>query len=137
MLGSIPHATPFLGLTILIGYNGFPRGCSDDVLPWARAKGLNELDVCNLRSARANTSPTEKLIPCTQTKYPYVVHAELNCILNKNASSAEGCRLYVSLFPCNECAKVLIQAGVVEVVFLSQKHHQLPTYEVGLLQHLL
>ena len=68
-----------------IGYNGFPRGCSDDALPWARhsEKG-NELD----------------------TKYPYVCHAEVNAILNKNSADVQGCSIYVGLFPCNECAKM-------------------------------
>ncbi|RHY24298.1 hypothetical protein DYB32_008898 [Aphanomyces invadans] len=70
-----------------IGYNGFPNGCDDDVLPWAR-QGDCPLD----------------------TKYPYVCHAEMNAILNKNATSVKGCTIYVALFPCNECAKLIIQA---------------------------
>lgn len=83
-----------------IGYNGFPRGCSDDELPWARTAD-SALD----------------------TKYPYVVHAEVNAILNKNAASIEGCTLYVALFPCNECAKLIIQSGITEVVYLSDKYN--------------
>merc|ERR1712232_1122010 len=82
-----------------IGYNGFPLGCSDDQLPWAR-KADCELD----------------------TKYPYVCHAEMNAILNKNASSLHGCRIYVALFPCNECAKLIIQSGINEVVYKSDKY---------------
>ena len=62
-----------------IGYNGFPWGCSDELLPWAR-KADSWLD----------------------TKYPYVCHAELNAIMNKNTASLEGCRIYTTLFPCNE-----------------------------------
>ena len=81
-----------------IGYNGFPAGCSDDALPWGRT-GDGELD----------------------TKYPYVVHAETNAILNARGSVA-GCTLYVALFPCNECAKLIIQAGIKEVVYLSDKY---------------
>ncbi|ETV86829.1 hypothetical protein, variant 3 [Aphanomyces astaci] len=69
-----------------IGYNGFPNGCDDDVLPWARQA----------------ESPLD-------TKYPYVCHAEMNAILNKNATSVKGCSIYVALFPCNECAKLIIQ----------------------------
>lgn len=80
-----------------IGYNGFPAGCSDDALPWGR-QGASQLD----------------------TKYPYVVHAEVNAILNSRGSVA-GCTLYVALFPCNECAKLIIQSGIREVVYLSDK----------------
>lgn len=83
-----------------IGYNGFPRGCSDDELPWAKMS--------------KNGDPL-------QTKYPYVCHAEVNAILNKNHASASGQRLYVTMFPCNECAKIIIQAGVIEVVYFDGK----------------
>ena len=84
-----------------IGYNGFPRGCSDHELPWARtSESGNELE----------------------TKYPYVCHAEVNAILNKNSADVQGCTLYVGLFPCNECAKMVIQSGIREVVFLSDKY---------------
>lgn len=81
-----------------IGYNGFPIGCSDDELPW-----------CN-----TSASPND-------TKYPYVVHAEVNAILNatKNLKNA---KIYVALFPCNECAKVIIQSGIKEVIYLSDKY---------------
>ncbi|MCD7722936.1 MAG: dCMP deaminase family protein [Clostridiales bacterium] len=82
-----------------VGYNGFPRGCSDDVLPWARA-GEHQND----------------------TKYPFVCHAELNAILNTNGRSLKGSRIYVALFPCNECAKAIIQAGLSEVVYISDKY---------------
>jgi len=83
-----------------IGYNGFPIGCDDDVLPWAReAKSL--LD----------------------TKYPYVCHAEMNAIMNKHAMELEGCRIYVTLFPCNECTKLIIQSGIAKIVYLSDKYH--------------
>jgi dCMP deaminase len=81
-----------------IGYNGFPIGCSDDNLPWER-----QADDAN------------------QTKYPYVVHAEANAILN-STKDLHGARIYVDLFPCNECAKLIIQSGIKEVVFLSDKY---------------
>ncbi|XP_066315081.1 uncharacterized protein [Miscanthus floridulus] len=77
------------GIILGIGYNGFPRGCSDDKLPWAKKS--------------ANGNPLE-------TKFPYVVHAEVNAILNTNHASAAGQKLYVTMFPCNECAKIIIQA---------------------------
>eukprot|EP00076_Gallus_gallus_P039863 XP_025005401.1 deoxycytidylate deaminase isoform X3 [Gallus gallus] len=83
-----------------IGYNGMPNGCSDDVLPWTRA-AAHSLD----------------------TKYPYVCHAELNAIMNKNSADVKGCSMYVALFPCNECAKLIIQAGIKEVIFMSDKYH--------------
>ena len=81
-----------------VGYNGFPTGCSDDELPWER-----EGDWIN-------------------TKYPYVCHAELNAILNSPVSSLRGATLYVALFPCNECAKAIIQTGIKKVVYLSDKY---------------
>jgi dCMP deaminase len=80
-----------------LGYNGFPAGCSDDDLPWAREGDL--LD----------------------TKYPYVVHAELNAILN-SIQKLDGCTIYVALFPCNECAKAIIQSGIKEIVYLCDKY---------------
>ncbi|XDA89856.1 hypothetical protein R6Z07M_019465 [Ovis aries] len=83
-----------------IGYNGMPNGCSDDLLPWRRT-AENILD----------------------TKYPYVCHAELNAIMNKNSADVKGCTMYVALFPCNECAKLIIQAGIKEVIFMSDKYH--------------
>lgn len=80
-----------------VGYNGMPTGCSDDELPWEREGEALE------------------------TKYPYVCHAELNAILNGN-KDLRGSRLYVTLFPCNECAKAIIQSGIREVVYLSDKY---------------
>lgn len=78
------------------GYNGFPYGCSDDVYPWER-EGSN-------------------------TKYNYVVHAELNAILNARGRDLRGATLYVDLFPCNECAKAIIQSGISELVYLYNKY---------------
>jgi len=85
-----------------MGYNGFPCGCEDDDFPWSREG--EELD----------------------TKYPYVTHGELNAILNYRGGSLEGTKLYVSLFPCNECAKAIIQAGIRTVVFDSDKYEGTP-----------
>ena len=81
-----------------IGYNGLPKGCSDDEFPWER-EGNN-----------------------LETKYFYVVHAELNAILNAKGKDLTGCSIYVALFPCNECAKAIIQSGIKEVVYLSDKY---------------
>ena len=78
-----------------VGYNGFPSGWLDDEYPWERDG--------------------------EQTKYPYVVHAELNAILNASGD-LRGCRVYVALFPCNECAKAIIQSGIKEVVYISDKY---------------
>ena len=85
------------------GYNGFPYGCSDDEYPWSRTG----------EDAAA-------------TKYGYVVHAELNAILNARGRSVAGTRLYVALFPCNECAKAIIQSGIREVIYLSDKYANQP-----------
>lgn len=89
---------------ISTGYNGFPRGCSDDEFPWNREGGEAE------------------------TKYPYVVHAELNAILNAGGRNLAGSKLYVALFPCNECAKAIIQAGIKEVIYLSDKYNGTPSF---------
>ncbi|MDO4623136.1 MAG: dCMP deaminase family protein [Eubacteriales bacterium] len=87
-----------------IGYNGFPRGCSDEEFPWART----------------NDDPLK-------TKYVYVTHSELNAILNFRGGSLEGSKLYVSLFPCNECAKAIIQAGIRTVIYDSNKYEGTPS----------
>lgn len=81
-----------------MGYNGFPKGCSDDTFPWAREGELAE------------------------TKYAYVTHGELNAILNYRGGSLEGTKLYVTLFPCNECAKAIIQTGIRTVVYAGDKY---------------
>ena len=81
-----------------IGYNGLPKGCSDDEFPW------------------------EKEGEMLNTKYPFVVHAELNAILNAKGKDLSGCKIYVALFPCNECSKAIIQSGISEVVYLSDKY---------------
>ena len=81
-----------------VGYNGMPIGCNDDDMPWER-----------------EGEPLD-------TKYPYVCHAELNAILNRITGSLKGARIYVSLFPCNECAKAIIQSGIKEVVYIEDKY---------------
>lgn len=85
-----------------VGYNGFPLGCSDEDFPWERTGDEFE------------------------TKYPYVCHAELNAILNHAGGSLKGSKIYVALFPCNECAKAIIQAGITEVIYLSDKYADTP-----------
>ncbi len=81
-----------------LGYNGMPTGCMDDSMPWGR-----------------EGKPLE-------TKYMYVCHAELNAILNSGTADLRGAKLYSTLFPCNECAKAIIQSGISEVVYLSDKY---------------
>ncbi len=88
------------------GYNGFPRGCSDDEFPWAREGDFGD------------------------TKYPFVSHAELNAVLNAT-TSLKNCTIYVALFPCNECAKVIIQAGITSVVYLSDKYAETPSVKAS------
>lgn len=85
---------------VAIGYSGFPSGCSDDDLPWEREGSFLE------------------------TKYPFVCHAELNAILNRNSADLSGCAIYTTLFPCNECAKAIVQSGISEVIFLSDKYSE-------------
>ncbi len=81
-----------------LGYNGFPRGISSETFPWAK-----QGDFVN-------------------TKYAYVCHAEENAIYNAN-NSTKNCKIYCTLFPCNECAKTIIQNGIDEVIFESDKYH--------------
>ncbi|MBP1533270.1 MAG: dCMP deaminase family protein [Ruminococcus sp.] len=81
-----------------VGYNGMPTGCNDDEMPWEREGEFLE------------------------TKYPFVCHAELNAILNRSTGSLKNARIYVSLFPCNECAKAIIQSGIKEVVYGDDKY---------------
>lgn len=81
---------------VSIGYNGMPRGIDDDLVPWGHGEGL-------------------------ESKYLYVCHAEFNAILNtRNGEKLNGCRLYVTLFPCNECAKAIIQTGIKEIIYLAE-----------------
>ena len=89
------------------GYNGFPKGCSDDEYPWNRDEEQGE------------------------TKYNFVVHAELNSILNATGRSLVGARIYVALFPCHECAKAIIQSGIREIVYLSDKYHDTPSMQAS------
>ncbi|MEG0806306.1 MAG: dCMP deaminase family protein [Lachnospiraceae bacterium] len=86
-----------------MGYNGFPKGCSDDEFPWTREG--DELD----------------------NKYLYTTHSELNAILNYRGGSLEGAKIYVSLFPCNECAKAIIQAGIKTIIFECNKYETTPS----------
>ena len=90
-----------------IGYNGFPIGCSDDDISWAREGDFKE------------------------TKYPYVCHAELNAILNYTGATIKGSKIYVALFPCNECAKAIIQAGIKEVIYMSDKYKDTDSVKVS------
>ena len=84
-----------------LGYNGMPIGVDDKEIPWAGSKGN---------------------LPFLETKYPYVCHAELNAILNSN-HNLKGSTVYVTLFPCNECTKAIIQSGIKKIVYLSDKYH--------------
>ncbi len=89
-----------------LGYNGFPRGIDDGVLPWEREGNF------------------------LNSKYAYVCHAEENAVYNANKSTT-GCKLYCTLFPCNECAKTIIQNGIEEVIFESDKYHDVDTFIAG------
>ncbi len=85
-----------------MGYNGLPLGCSDDEFPWAR-----------------EGDPLE-------SKYFYTTHSELNAILNYRGGSLDGATIYVTLFPCNECAKAIIQSGIRRIVYRSDKYDEEP-----------
>ncbi len=82
---------------VSIGYNGMPQGLEDDKMPWGHGEGLD-------------------------SKYLYVCHAEFNAILNSQISNLKGTKIYVTLFPCNECAKAIIQTGIKEIIYLNDKY---------------
>lgn len=86
-----------------MGYNGFPNGCSDDEFPWER-----------------EGEPLD-------TKYLYVTHSELNAILNYRGGSLEGAKLYVSLFPCNECARRSSRLEIKTVIYDCDKYEHTPS----------
>lgn len=106
-----------------IGYNGMPTGnlllgsicfssgtflgCNDDSLPWAREGTILE------------------------TKYAYICHAEMNAIMNKNSADLKNCTIYVDLFPCNECAKLIIQSGIKKVVYMIDKYCDQPKFQAS------
>lgn len=90
-----------------MGYNGFPIGCSDDKVSWEREGDFVE------------------------TKYPYVCHAELNAILNYTGVSLKGSKAYVTLFPCNECAKAIIQSGIKEIIYMNDKYADTDSVKVS------
>lgn len=87
---------------ISVGYNGMPNGCDDSLFPWDKREGNLE-----------------------ETKYAYVCHSELNAILNSQ-TNVRDCTLYVTLFPCNECAKVIIQSGIKKIIYLDDKYSGTP-----------
>ena len=89
-----------------VGYNGWPRGIKTEDLPWDREGNLED------------------------TKYAYVCHSEENAVYNSN-NSTEGCKIYCTLFPCNECAKTLIQNGIKEIIYESDKYGDLPVWKAS------
>ena len=94
-----------------IGYNGFPKGCSDDEFPWGKEHEQDDP---------------------FHAKYLYTTHSELNAILNYRGGSLEGSKLYVTLFPCNECAKAIIQSGIKEVIYDSNKYEDTPSVQASM-----
>ena len=86
-----------------VGYNGLPWGCEDDQFPWSNREG-----------------------DMYDTKYPYVVHAELNAILN-SIQKLKDCRIYVSLLPCHDCVKAIIQSGIKEIIYEDDKYNDTPS----------
>ncbi|ESO93851.1 hypothetical protein LOTGIDRAFT_209389 [Lottia gigantea] len=91
-----------------IGYNGMPNGCHDDEMPWGRVSD----DILD----------SKKLFVC---------HAELNAVLNKNSADVKNCTIYVALFPCNECAKIVIQSGIKEVIYYSDKYKDVAEFKAS------
>ncbi|MBS3115277.1 dCMP deaminase family protein [Candidatus Woesearchaeota archaeon] len=94
-------------IIVAMGYNGFPRGCDDDIFPWDK-----EGEFLN-------------------TKYAYVVHAEKNAIHNRNTASLKGCRMYNNLSSCNECTKDIIQVGIKEVIYFDDKYNNRDSHKAA------
>lgn len=90
-------------IVVGLGYNGFPRGIDDDMLPWER----------------------DNTLPLHETKYAYICHAEENAVYNSN-NITKGTKIYCTLFPCNECAKTLIQNGIEEIIYEGDKYNETP-----------
>ncbi|XP_059169309.1 LOW QUALITY PROTEIN: deoxycytidylate deaminase-like [Physella acuta] len=90
---------------VATGYNGMPDGCHDDEMPWSRGE-----------------------VTDTESKTSYLCHAEMNAVLNSNSTDTTGCKMYVSLFPCNSCAQIIIQSGIKKVVYLKDDKHDKPIY---------
>lgn len=99
---------------VATGYNGFPNKCSDDEFPWYKKKDVKH-------NPKWNESPE-------YLKQTFVVHAEANAILNKNCANLKNTTLYTTLFPCNECAKLIIQAGITKIYYLSAKEEEKAKY---------
>ncbi|XP_060782572.1 deoxycytidylate deaminase isoform X2 [Neoarius graeffei] len=130
-----------------IGYNGMPNGCDDDLLPWARSAEdrldtkypyvSNQTGRLRLRKHQLinDASPITSGDTLRKTtvvrRNVSVCHAEMNAIMNKNSADVKGCTMYVALFPCNECAKLIIQSGIKDVVYLSDKYHNTPEMEAS------
>ena len=93
---------------VSIGYNGMPKGLKEEDLSWNKGEGLDN-------------------------KYLYVCHAEFNAILNtRNGSALKGCSLYVTLFPCNECAKAIVQSGIKELIYADNKYEDTTAIKASL-----
>jgi len=90
-----------------IGYNGAPRGWEDEKFPWKKGG------------------------PYLEEKYPFVIHAELNAILNSSNRDLRGCTMYNTFFPCNECAKAIVQSGIKKIVYLSDKYHDMDLWKAS------
>ncbi|KAI4453931.1 deoxycytidylate deaminase-related [Holotrichia oblita] len=91
-----------------VGYNGTPRGWDDKDFPWDKRDG-----------------------EFTEQKYPYIIHAELNAILNANTKDLSGCTMYATLSPCNECAKAIVQSGIKRVVYISDKYKDVDIFKAA------
>lgn len=98
---------------VAIGYNGLPHKCNDDDFPWYKRKDI------------------EGIVDPINDKKMFVVHAEANAILNKNSASLKHTRLYTTLFPCNECAKLILQSGITKVCYISDKYAEKPVYRAA------
>ncbi|XP_023298700.2 probable deoxycytidylate deaminase [Lucilia cuprina] len=101
---------------VAIGYNGFPKSCEDDEFPWYKANDIKDI--------------VEDFDPINDKKM-FVVHAEANAILNKNCANLKNTRLYTTLFPCNECAKLIVQSGITKIYYMSDKYANKPIYRAA------
>lgn len=113
-----------------VGYNGMPTGCSDDTLPWGKTSS-KPIETKYMYGKAFFSLQVQQSDVFDISFHCAVCHAEMNAIMNKNIADLKGCTLYVALFPCNECAKLIIQAGIKQVVYMSDKHRDKPSTQAS------
>lgn len=111
-----------------IGYNGFPRPCKDDVFPWYKQRKTDDGRICIVNETDGSRIPVND--PIHDKKF-FVVHAEANAILNANSATLKNTRLYTTLYPCSECAKLILQSGIMKIYYMYDTHADRAEYRAS------